>query len=136
MPNVTLDVFVTHTVGDPDPKHGYNNSVYIKEQVKELMEKRILKSKADLVILGAHINADPSDDKDSPYQIVLREMHNSAQEVFCESDRWRGIEYTTWNTPNNTFINPKYGPMMIDYIFRRTNNPERVRSWTSSSSEE
>ena len=132
MPNVTLDVFVTHTVGDPDLKHGYSNSVYLKKQIKELMERRILKSKADLIILGADLNAAPSDDKDSVYQLVLREMHNSVQEVFCELGRWRELEYTTWGNPNNTFINREYDPMMIDYIFRRTNHPEKVRSWTSS----
>lgn len=59
MEGVKVDVFVTHTAADPDPSHGYNNSYYRDRQVKELMETYIMKSTADVVILGGDFNAGP-----------------------------------------------------------------------------
>ena len=57
--DLTVDIFVTHTAADPDPKHGYNNSYYRIRQVKEMMEKYVSKSTADVVILGGDFNAEP-----------------------------------------------------------------------------
>ena len=50
--NTTVDVFVTHTVADPDPAHGYDNFEYRVLQIDELLKSYISKSNADLVILG------------------------------------------------------------------------------------
>ena len=50
--NITVDVFVTHTVADPDPAHGYDNFEYRVLQIDELLKSYISKSNADLVILG------------------------------------------------------------------------------------
>ena len=64
---VTMDVFVTHTCADPDPRlHNYTNEWYRDQQVKELMESYVTKSKADIVILGGDFNAGP-DTKNGNY---------------------------------------------------------------------
>ena len=55
-----MDVFVTHTAADPDPKyHNYSNEQFRNEQVKELMESYVTKSTADLVLLAGDFNAGP-----------------------------------------------------------------------------
>jgi len=59
IPNITVDVFVTHTAADPDPSAGYTNDYYRRAQVKELIETYISKSDADVVILGGDFNAGP-----------------------------------------------------------------------------
>jgi hypothetical protein len=54
---VTMDVFVTQTCADPDPRlHNYTNEWYRDNQVKELMESYIAKSKAEVVLLGGDFN--------------------------------------------------------------------------------
>jgi len=58
IPNITVDIFVTHTAADPDPSYGYTNDFYRRAQVKELIEY-ISKSDADVVILGGDFNAGP-----------------------------------------------------------------------------
>ena len=50
--NITVDVFVTHTVADPDPSHGYDNFEYRVLQIDDLLKSYISKSNADLIILG------------------------------------------------------------------------------------
>ena len=63
LPNVTVDVFITHTAADPDPSHGYTNRYYRLKQVRELMNKFISKAKADVVLLGGDFNAGPVNKK-------------------------------------------------------------------------
>ena len=58
--DVTMDVFVTHTCADPDPRlHNYTNEWYRDAQVKELMETYVKRSTADVVLLGGDFNAGP-----------------------------------------------------------------------------
>ena len=55
-----MDVFITHTAADPDPRlQNYTNAYYRKAQVKELMTSYINKSTADVVLLGGDLNAGP-----------------------------------------------------------------------------
>lgn len=131
LPNVTVDVFATHTAADPDVWHGYNNSYYRKRQVRELMDKWISTSKADVVVLGGDFNAGPVEHEGSPFEMVRKEMQNSIEEVLYKLKRWLQPEYTTYGNPDNTFSGHKYSPIMYDYIFRRTNSPEKVSVWTS-----
>merc|ERR1711997_1398104 len=99
--------------------------------VKELMEERIAKSKADLVILGGDFNAGPVEHEGSPFEMVRHQMQNSIEEIFYKLNRWLNSEYTTYGNPSNTFSGRKYTPIMYDYIFRRVNFPEKVTAWTS-----
>jgi len=131
LPNITIDVFATHTAADPDVWHGYNNSYYRKRQVRELMDKYVSKSKADVSILGGDFNAGPVEHEGSPFEMVRKEMQNSIEEVLYKLKRWLQPEYTTYGNPENTFSGHKYDPIMYDYIFRRTNSPEKVSVWTS-----
>ena len=59
---LSLDVFVTHTVADPDPSHGYNNSYYRVKQVHQLVEQFLKSSDADALLLGGDFNAAPDFD--------------------------------------------------------------------------
>ena len=69
---VTMDVFVTHTAADPDPKyHSYTNEWYRDQQVKELMESYVTKSKADLVLLAGDFNAGPDFKEGSIDYIII-----------------------------------------------------------------
>ena len=74
----------------------------------------------------------PVDDKDSIYQMIVREMQNSVEELYCESGQWLNVEYTTSGNPNNTFTGGKQEPKMLDYIFHRANSLQKVRAWTSA----
>ena len=103
-----------------------------QKQVKELIEKRILKSNADLIILGGDLNDVPVDKKDFPYHMLVREMQNCIEELFCESGQWLKREYATFRHLSNTFSDGEEEPQMIDYIFKRNNSPQKLRSWTSS----
>ena len=51
-PNVTVDVFVTHTIA------GDYNHYYRQRQIKELV-KFVNKSDADFALLGGDFNVDP-----------------------------------------------------------------------------
>lgn len=74
IPNITVDVFVTHTAADPDPSSGYTNDYYRRAQVKELIESYISKSDADVVILGGDFNAGP---ENSPGMTWIHYCFNS-----------------------------------------------------------
>ena len=67
----------------------------------------------------------------SPFETVRKEMQNEIEEVLYKLRRWLQPEYTTYGNPDNTFSGQKYDPIMYDYIFRRTNSPEKVSVWTS-----
>jgi len=58
-------------------------------------------------------------------------MQNEIEEVLYKLRRWLQPEYTTYGNPDNTFSGQKYDPIMYDYIFRRTNSPDKVSVWTS-----
>ena len=49
--DVSVDIFVTHTIADSGTTM-YNNTWARIKQVEELMDKYVLKSDADAVILG------------------------------------------------------------------------------------
>jgi endonuclease/exonuclease/phosphatase family metal-dependent hydrolase len=125
--NVSVDVFVTHTAADPDPVHGYNNSYYRVRQVRELMKSYVSKSTADIVILGGDFNAHPDTDE---YGMVRDYMINSVQEIFYRLDEWLSSKFATYGNAANTFSGGKYSPVIYDYIFHRSNQPNRTQSWT------
>jgi len=122
--NQMLDVFITHTVADPDPAHGYDNSEYRKSQIEDLLEKYILKSEADIVILGGDFNAVPSMEKGSPYQMIQEHMTNCIEEI-----NGLGSNFATYGNMKNTFTGGKEMPVIYDYIFHRANN--KAKSWAS-----
>ena len=53
--NLTVDLFVTHTIADSGTTMA-NNSWYRIKQVEELMDKHVKQSKADAIILGGDFN--------------------------------------------------------------------------------
>ena len=72
----------------------------------------------------------------SPFQMIRKEMQNEVEVIFGESNRWLQPEFTNYVNPANTFSKEyptnMYDPIMIDYIFRKVNSPEKVSVCTSS----
>lgn len=126
-----MDIFVTHTAADPDPKHGYNNSYYRVKQVRELMDDYVAKSKADVVILGGDFNAEPEEEMGNPYQMIIEHMTNCIEEIFYKFDKWLDANFATYGNARNSFSGGIYKPVTYDYIFHRTNNPSRTQTWTN-----
>ena len=124
-----IDVFVTHTIADSGTTM-YNNTWARIKQVEELMDSYILKSTADVVILGGDFNTGPSTTEGAPFQILTsRGLTNSVQEIFYKLDEWLQTQFTTYGNPRNTFSNT-YDPIIYDYIFHRTVTPRTV-CWTN-----
>jgi len=128
-PEVSVDIFVTHTIADSGTTM-YNNTWARIKQVEELMDKYVLKSDADAVILGGDFNTGPEKAEGSPFQILLNKgMTNSVQEIFYKLDEWLKVQYTTYGNPRNKFSN-MYPPIIYDFIFHRTVHPRTV-CWTN-----
>ena len=129
IPNLTVDVFVTHTIADSGITM-YNNTWVRINQVQELMDSYIDKSKADAVILGGDFNAGPTDNPGEPFQIIKSKgMVNSVQEIFYKLDEWLHPRFATYANERNTF-SYMYPPIIYDFIFHRSNS-RLTTSWTN-----
>jgi len=111
-PNVTVDVFVTHTCAED------YNYWYRQRQVKELV-KFVSKSDADFVLLGGDFNVDPKvNANETTYQDVKNIMTNSIEEFFHKIEDWLTPKKASYANPSNTYSN-KFKPVLYDYIFHR-----------------
>jgi len=129
VPNLNVDLFVTHTIADSGTTM-YNNTWVRINQVEELMASYIDKSDADVVILGGDFNSAPTNNPGEPFQIMKSKgLVNSVQEIFYELDEWLHPRFATYANTRNTFSN-MYTPVIYDYIFHRTNS-ELTTSWTN-----
>jgi endonuclease/exonuclease/phosphatase family metal-dependent hydrolase len=129
IPNLTVDVFVTHTIADSGTTM-YNNTWVRINQVEELMNTYIDKSNADVVILGGDFNSGPTNHPGEPFQIIKSKgMINSVQEIFYKLDEWLHPRFATYANTRNTFSN-MYNPIIYDYIFHRSNS-RLTTSWTN-----
>ena len=86
------------------------------------MKKHVRTSKADAIILGGDFNFSPKLKQNHPYEIILREMKNSASEAL---QNWQSDKFATYGNPRNSysFMEP---PMIADYIFLKSNNPQTL----------
>jgi len=109
-PNVTLDVFVTHTCASD------YNYWYRQRQVKELV-KFVKKSTADFVVLGGDFNVDPKA-KETTFHDVKEIMINSIEEFFKNIEEWLIPRRATYANPQNTYSS-QYKPILYDYIFHK-----------------
>jgi len=111
-PNVTVDVFVTHTCAED-----YNKK-YRQRQIKELV-KFVNKSDADFVLLGGDFNVDPKvNANETSYQDVKNIMTNSIEEFFHKIEDWLTPKKASYANPSNTYSHI-YKPVLYDYIFHR-----------------
>ena len=115
--NLTVDLFVTHTIADSGTTMA-NNSWYRIKQVEELMEKHVKQSKADAIILGGDFNAAPDMKRDEPYEIIQRFMKNSAAEVWHKLQEWLTPKFATYGNERNSF-SYTYAPITYDYVFHK-----------------
>lgn len=58
-------------------------------------------------------------------------MKNSVEEIFYKLDEWLNAQFATYGNTKNTFSGGKWQPVTYDYIFHRTNNPNRTEAWTN-----
>jgi len=111
-PNVTVDVFVTHTCAED------YNFWYRQRQIKELV-KFVNKSDADFVLLGGDFNVDPKvNANETSYQDVKNIMTNSIEEFFHKIEDWLTPKKASYANPSNTYSHI-YKPVLYDYIFHR-----------------
>jgi len=111
-PNVTVDVFVTHTCASD------GNRWYRQRQVKELV-KFVGKSDADFIILGGDFNVDPKANADeTTYHDIKSIMVNSIEEFFKRIEDWLVPKKATYANPQNTY-SKIYKPRLYDYIFHK-----------------
>jgi len=111
-PNVTVDVFVTHTCAED------YNYWYRQRQIKELV-KFVNKSDADFVLLGGDFNVDPKvNANETSYQDVKNIMTNSIEEFFHKIEDWLTPKKASYANPLNTYSHI-YKPVLYDYIFHR-----------------
>ena len=95
------------------------------------MDSYVSKSTADIVILGGDFNAEPVEEKDSPYQMIKEHMTNCVQEIFYKLDEWLNAKFATYGNAKNTFTGGVQKPVTYDYIFHKTNNLNRTLAWTN-----
>jgi len=113
-PNVTVDVYVTHTCASD------YNSWYRQRQVKELV-KFVKKSDADFVVLGGDFNIDPKvNANETTYHDIKEIMTNSIEEFFKKIEDWLTPKRASYANPQNTYSH-MYKPVLYDYIFHKAN---------------
>lgn len=111
-PNVTVDVFITHTCASD------YNYYYRQKQVKELV-KFVEKSDADFLILGGDFNVDPKvNAHETTYHDIKEIMTNAIEEFFKVIEEWLNPTRASYANPRNTYSNI-YDPVLYDYIFHK-----------------
>jgi len=73
-PDITVDIFITHLVADPEPSNGYSNSYYRQKQIQELINEKIAKSNADMIFLGGDFESAIDETNGSEYEMVHKKI--------------------------------------------------------------
>lgn len=111
-PNITVDLFVTHTCASD------YNYYYRQRQVKELVTF-VSQSDADFVILGGDFNVDPrANGNETTYHDIRNIMTNSIEEFFIKLEEWLTPARASYANPANTYSNI-FSPVLYDYIFHK-----------------
>ena len=135
--NLTMDIFTTHLIADPQAQFSYNNTIFREKQSSQLMNEWVLRSNADVVLLGGDFNTTPDTEESSIYQMIRRKMKNAAEEMHSKMSRWLKEDFSTYANPSNTFKIGKWltsgtTSSIIDYIFWRETNPSKTKVGISS----
>ena len=80
--SLAIDVVVTHTIAEPPKKSSHGNTHYRIKQVNQLLEQVLKKSDADVLLLGADLNAAPDDAQGKtvrPAHIVSKHMYKTCK---------------------------------------------------------
>ncbi|XP_023348868.1 uncharacterized protein LOC111717601 isoform X2 [Eurytemora carolleeae] len=110
IPNITLDLFVTHTAASND------NSYYREIQAREIVN-HVKNSTADFAILGGDFNIDPRMNE-TTYHTLTSELSSAMQEFFHYLEVLLSPNHATYANPNNTYSAGYVdGPQLYDYIF-------------------
>jgi len=111
-PNITVDVFVTHTAASD------YNYYYREIQTREIVE-HVKSSKADFTILGGDFNIDPRMTNETTYETLTTELRGAMQEFFGYLSEMLKPNRATYGNPDNNYSN-FFGPQLYDYIFHRS----------------
>jgi len=113
-PNVTVDVYVTHTAASD------YNSYYREIQTKEVVDL-VKSSTADFAIVGGDFNIDPRMTNETTYQTLTAELKNSMHEFFYYIEECLNPARATYANPVNSYSSDyKDGPQLYDYILHKT----------------
>ena len=118
--DLSVDVFVTHTIADSGKDWLYNNTRVRIDQIQELMNSYVVKSDADVVILGGDFNTAPSNNTNSPFEIVKLDGMADTEEVVIGESKWLKPKYATYANDRNPFSGHLYSPTIMDYLFYQT----------------
>jgi len=129
--DVSVDVFVTHTVAAPPAGSDYNNTYYRVKQVRQLVDEFLKSSTADAIILGGDFNTGPDFTPGTPYQILHEYMANCVEDIYYLLRAWLGPQFATYANAHNTFSFGLQPPITYDYIFHRNQNKTKVHVWTN-----
>lgn len=137
MQDLSIDLFTTHLIAEPEPQFSYSNKIFREKQSRQLMDEWVLRSNADIVILGGDFNTAPETDESSIYQRIRRDMKNAGEEMYSNKSQWLKEEFSTYANPSNTFksgnwLNSGEKSSIVDYIFWRENNPSKTKVKISS----
>ena len=122
--NISVDVFVTHTIAEQAswvPKLVYDNDECRVDQVTQLMNFYVTKSDADVIILGGDLNNPPATNPGSPIQIVMSHGVLNVGEAVLGNSEWLDPQYATFGNGRNTFSGHKNAPTILDYLFCESN---------------
>merc|ERR1712126_288691 len=131
-PNLTVDIFTTHIISDPEIHLGYDNRIFREKQIHQLLHEWVLQSTSDVVLVGGDFNIIPEPGKNSVYQMIRKEMKNCGEQMYSKESRWLKEDFATYANPSNTWKKNIIGeddhePAISDYIFWRENNPKKVK---------
>merc|ERR1712126_725381 len=131
-PNLTVDIFTTHIISDPEIHLGYDNRIFREKQIHQLLHEWVLQSTSDVVPVGGDFNIIPEPGKNSVYQMIRKEMKNCGEQMYSKESRWLKEDFATYANPSNTWEKNIIGendhePAILDYIFWRVNNPKKVK---------
>jgi len=121
-PNVTVDVFITHTAAVNS--HNNSNAYYRQIQTKEVVE-HVKRSTADFAIVGGDFNVDPRAKDETSYTDLTSELESTMQQFFGYLKDLLVPKRATYGNPNNTY-SAAYGPVLYDYILHRSHGANLV----------
>jgi len=112
VPNITVDVFVTHTAASD------YNSYYRQIQTNEVVE-HVKNSDADFAILGGDFNIDPRMTNETTYHTLTNELSSAMHQFFKYLEELLKPKRATYGNPENTY-SAQFGPALYDYIFYKS----------------
>lgn len=115
-PNITVDIFITHTAAMNN--HNHSNAYYREIQTREVVD-HVKKSTADFAIVGGDFNVDPRTTSETSYATLTSELESTMEQFFGYLKALLEPKRATYGNPANTY-SASYSPVLYDYILHRS----------------